>query len=98
MSKEFINSHPGESLKEILTEMNITAYRLSKSTGIPSSNLSEILNGRRGITADISARLGRFFIQSDGFWLNMQKTYELRQIQHDKKKELDLIPSYTNIG
>ncbi len=96
--EDFINVHPGEMLQDVLNEISISAYKLSKATSIPTSNLSEILNGKRKITPELSVRLGRFFEQSPSFWLNLQNSYELRQIEHDRKKELDSILPYAKIG
>jgi addiction module HigA family antidote len=70
--------HPGEVLREdFLIPLGITAYRLSKAIGIPESALSDILNGRRGITAATALRLARFFGTTPELWLNLQVAYEL---------------------
>ena len=56
------NIHPGEVLREeFLVPMNISAYRLSKELNIPQTRISEIVRGRRSITADTAIRLSRFF-------------------------------------
>lgn len=53
------NIHPGEVLlEEFMLPMEITAYRLSKSINIPQTRISEILKGKRRITADTALRLG----------------------------------------
>ncbi|TGK23120.1 HigA family addiction module antitoxin [Leptospira stimsonii] len=94
---KIINPHPGEILGDILEEMEISAYRLSKETGVPSPNIYDIISGKRGISAEISARFGRFFEQSDSFWLNLQNEYDLRNIEHDREKELKGIRTYKNV-
>ncbi|EQA63355.1 HigA family addiction module antitoxin [Leptospira alexanderi] len=94
---KFINPHPGEILHDILEEMEISAYRLAKETGVPSPNIYDIISRKRGISAEISARFGRFFEQSDSFWLNLQNEYDLRNIEHNREKELKEIKSYKQV-
>ncbi len=74
------NIHPGEILQlEFLQPMNISAYRLSKDIGVTQTRISEILSGKRSITADTALRLSRYFGNSAQFWLNLQTQYDLRQ-------------------
>ena len=74
------NVHPGEILlKEFLEPMNISAYRLSKETGIPQTRISEIVHGRRRVTADTALRLKSFFGTSAEFWLGLQDDYDLEE-------------------
>lgn len=82
MEKKF-NVHPGEILKEYLGEMEISAYRLSRATGISESNLSELINGKKDITARLSLLLGKFFGFNDEYWLRMQNHYDILE---QKKK------------
>ncbi len=86
------NIHPGEVLKEeFLAPMNISAYRLSKELDIPQTRISEIIRGRRSITADTAVRLSRFFGTSEEFWLNLQNTYDLEEIKRAKAEEFNRI-------
>ena len=86
------NIHPGEVLKEeFLVPMNISAYRLSKELDIPQTRISEIIRGRRSITADTAVRLSRFFGTSEEFWLNLQNTYDLEEIKRIKAEEFNRI-------
>lgn len=72
--------HPGEILQlEFLEPMNISAYRLSKDIGVTQTRISEILSGKRSITADTALRLSRYFGNNAQFWLNLQTQYDLRQ-------------------
>ena len=74
------NIHPGEVLeKDFLEPMGITAYKLSKETGIPQTRISEIVKTRRRITADTALRLSRFFGNSAQFWLGLQDDYDLEE-------------------
>ncbi len=78
--KKLSNIHPGEILsEEFLLPMEITAYRLSKEIGIPQTRISQILKGRRRITADTALRLSAFFGNSARFWLGLQDDYDLEE-------------------
>jgi addiction module HigA family antidote len=74
---DFAPVHPGEILRtEFLEPLGISAYRLSKAIDVPQTRLSEILRGRRSITADTVLRLSKALGLSDMFWLNMQARYD----------------------
>ncbi len=70
--------HPGETLREELDALDMSATELARRIEVPVNRITEILNGRRSITGDTALRLGRFFGTSGEFWLNLQKLYELR--------------------
>ena len=77
MKREIPLSHPGEILLEdFLRPMGITQYRLAKEIGVPAQRISEIVAGRRSITADTDLRLCRFFGLSEGYWLRGQVRYD----------------------
>ena len=87
------NIHPGEVLKaEFLEPLGITAYRLSKDTLIPQTRISEILKGKRRVTADSALRFAKYFGTSAKFWLGLQDDYDLEEEAKNKKSELDEIP------
>ncbi len=84
------NIHPGEILnEEFLFPMGISAYRLAKETFIPQTRVSEILKGKRKITADTALRLSRFFGNSPKFWLGLQNDFELEEEVIQKGDELN---------
>ncbi|MBS9778432.1 MAG: HigA family addiction module antidote protein [Gammaproteobacteria bacterium] len=84
--------HVGQYLKtEFLDEMGLTAYALAKAINIPQSRLSNIINGKRSITADTALRLARYFGTSSQFWLNMQANYDLQKATKKIKTELEHI-------
>ncbi len=70
--------HPGEILAEELDDLGLTVKALAGDLGVPVSRVTAILKGQRGVTADTALRLARFFGTTPEFWLNLQKTYELR--------------------
>lgn len=69
--------HPGRILKRELMARDLSANRLALALRVPSGRLTEILNGKRGISPDTALRLGRYFGNSSRFWLNLQTSYEL---------------------
>ena len=73
--------HPGETLREDLEALGMSAAELARRIEVPVNRITEILNGRRSITGDTALRLGRFFGTSGEFWLNLQKLYELRRAE-----------------
>ena len=74
------NIHPGEVLREeFLVPMGISAYRLAKEIDIPQTRISEIIHGKRAITADTAIRLSLFFGTSAEFWLNLQNLYDIER-------------------
>ncbi len=82
------NIHPGEVLlEEFMIPMEITAYRLSKDLEIPQTRISQILKGKRRITADTALRLSSYFGNSAKFWLGLQDDYDLEE----EKKVNELI-------
>jgi addiction module HigA family antidote len=90
------NIHPGEILlEEFLKPMAISAYRLSKDVLIPQTRISEIIKGRRRITADTALRLSKYFGTSAKFWLGLQDDYDLEEETTKKAEELNSIPSAT---
>jgi addiction module HigA family antidote len=87
------NVTPGEILREeFLEPMGISAYRLAKDTYMPATRVSEILKGRRRITADTALRLSAYFGNSADFWLGIQDEYDLREQQQSIEDELRSIP------
>jgi len=68
---------PGELLlEEFLKPMGISQYRLAKEISVPAQRISEIIAGRRAITADTDLRLCRFFRLSNGYWLRAQAAHD----------------------
>ena len=73
--------HPGEILLEEFmktSEPPINANRLAKALEVPANRITAIIKGQRGITGDTAVRLATLFNTSAEFWMNLQKTYELR--------------------
>ena len=70
--------HPGEVLMEDFIEgFGITQHKLAVAIDVPPRRISEIVHGKRGVTADTAMRLSRYFGTTPGFWMNLQMRYEL---------------------
>ena len=70
--------HPGEILRSELDELGLSANALAKALAVPTNRITAILKGQRGVTADTALRLSCYFGTTPQFWLNLQKTFELR--------------------
>jgi len=74
------NIHPGEVLmEEFLLPLEISAYRLSKDLDIPQTRISQIIKGKRRITADTALRLSSYFGNSAKFWLGLQNDFDIEE-------------------
>src|SRR6056297_650330 len=83
------NIHPGEILlEEFLRPLEITAYRLSKDTEIPQTRISQIIKGKRRITADTALRFSSYFGTTAKFWLGLQDDYDIEEEGKNKQKIL----------
>lgn len=69
--------HPGRILKRELTARNLSANRVALALRVPSGRITDILNGKRGISPETALRLAHFFGTSAGFWVNLQARYDL---------------------
>jgi antitoxin HigA-1 len=82
----------GEILREeFLAPSGITAYRLAKDIKVSTTTILEILNGRRKITVETALRLGKYFGNSERFWLNLQNDIDLRKKKENLAKEIENI-------
>ena len=87
------NIHPGEVLnEEFLKPLGITAYRLSKDIEIPQTRTSQIIKGKRRITADTALRLSKYFGTSTKFWLGLQNDYDIEEEMVKLGEVLNNIP------
>lgn len=90
MAKLLEPIHPGEILREeYLTPLEISINRLAREIGVPPGRISEIVNGKRGITADTALRLGRYFKVSPELWMGLQTEYDLRVARRMVGKEIE---------
>ena len=69
--------HPGEVLKELLVELELSSNGLALALRVPANRIGGILKGQRGVTGDTALRLARFFGTSAQMWMNLQAKYDL---------------------
>ena len=82
--------HPGEMLREeFMKPLGISINGLALELHVPVTRVSQIVNERRGITADTALRLARHFGMSADFWMNIQKEYELVLTRHKSLKTIE---------
>ena len=80
---------PGVILREeFIKPLGLTAYRVAKECGISHPGMSEILRGKRSITAETALRLGIYFGMEPEFWVRLQADYDLRKARREKLKLL----------
>jgi len=80
--------HPGEHIADELEELGMSASQLARDLDIPANRLTEIIRGRRGISADTALRLARWMGTSPQFWMNLQRNYELRLAEQEHGDEI----------
>jgi antitoxin HigA-1 len=86
------NIHPGEALKEEFPgPMGISAYLLTKETGLSQTRIGQIIKGERSITAESAVNLGKFFSVPAEFWMNLQTLYDIEGAQKRYKKDIKYI-------
>ena len=83
--------HPGEILSDELTELNIAAAELARAIQVPPNRITQIITGKRSISADTALRLGKWFGTGPRLWLNLQQTYELDLVSQELKSTLGKI-------
>ncbi len=70
--------HPGQFLREMLDELNISQAQLARTIGISPMRVSHVVNGSRPVTPQLALLFGRVFGQSPEYWLKLQMTYDLQ--------------------
>jgi len=80
--------HPGRLLKRELNARPLSANHLAIDLGVSSGRITDIINARRGITADTAVRLGRYFGNSAQFWLDLQSQYDIAVVEREHGAEI----------
>ena len=89
--RKFDPVHPGVVLAEdFLKELEVSQYRLAKGIGVSPRRINEIVQGKRGITADTALRFAKFFGMEAQFWMNLQSHYDLEIARDAIAGKLDL--------
>jgi addiction module HigA family antidote len=76
-------SHPGETLADELAARGLTASALALKLRVPANRISDILRGRRAVSAETALRLGRYFGTGAKFWVDLQAAYDLAVAERD---------------
>ena len=90
--------HPGTILADELEFIGMSGTQLAQKLLVPPNRISQILNGKREITADTALRLGRAFGMSAGFWMNLQKTYEMDLAMQAHGKEIEAVQPLKSVA
>jgi len=90
--------HPGEILADELDAIGITPTALAHALEVPPNRITQIIHGRRAITADTALRLSHWFGTAPQFWMNLQAAYDLRISLHEIGKKLLKLPTHKNSG
>jgi antitoxin HigA-1 len=80
--------HPGRLLRRELATRTLSANRLAINLGVPSGRITDILNGRRSISADTALRLGRYFGNSPQFWLDLQGQFDIAIAEREHGEDI----------
>jgi antitoxin HigA-1 len=91
--------HPGEVLREEwLVPLDINANRLAGALGVDRQKVYDIVNGKRGVSAEMALRLARWSGMRPGFWLGLQEQYDLAivQIEDGERIEREVLPLATS--
>lgn len=70
--------HPGEILRDELAELGLSARKFAAHIGVPANAVTQILNGERGVTAEMALRLGRAFGTGEGYWMSLQSCHDAK--------------------
>lgn len=81
--------HPGETIGEEIAARGLTAHAFAMKLRVPANRISEIIAGRRGVSAETALRLGRYFGNGAQFWINLQSGYDLAIAQRDHGERIE---------
>ncbi len=80
--------HPGEILADELEALGMSALALAKALHVPANRISQIIAGKRGLSADTAFRMIQLLGSTTGLWINLQKAYELRLAEQESGEEI----------
>lgn len=81
--------HPGRILKRELKARGMSANKLALALRVPSGRITQIINAKRGISAETALRLSRYFGNSARFWMNLQTRYDLARAELEIGSKVD---------
>jgi antitoxin HigA-1 len=83
--------HPGEILADELAALGMSATKFAKHIGVPPNAITTIINGQRGISAEMALRLGKVFETSERYWMNLQTYYDAKVARSKMAKKVAAI-------
>jgi len=94
-AKKLAAIHPGRLLAEDLLDIGVSVSHAARALRVPVNRITEIVSGKRGITADTALRLARYFGTSAQYWLNLQTRYDLQVAQDaaGERIEREVLPA-----
>ncbi|HEY2822589.1 MAG TPA: HigA family addiction module antitoxin [Candidatus Acidoferrum sp.] len=95
MPKKIKPVHPGEILREeFMLPFGLSMNRMAMDLRVPVTRIADIVNEKRGITADTALRFARYFDNTPTFWMNLQTRYDLEVAEDEiaAKVERDVLP------
>lgn len=91
--------HPGEFLADELQELNMSANQLASILKVPTNRITQLLKGKRAVTADTARRLAQFFGTTPQYWMNLQMIFEIDRdsLEQSKAAEIHSIPRFDHL-
>ena len=83
--------HPGEFLKEILEDRDISQAQFARAIGVAPMRISHIVKGARPVSAELALLFGRALGQSPQYWLNLQAAYDLKIAERSIRAQLKAV-------
>ncbi|HEY7611228.1 MAG TPA: HigA family addiction module antitoxin [Alphaproteobacteria bacterium] len=87
--------HPGEILKEDLSDIGVSAAELARDLRVPANRITRIIKGQQSITANTALRLAHWFGSSAQYWLNLQRNYDLAVAEREIGRLVKGLPRRT---
>ncbi|MFG0542995.1 HigA family addiction module antitoxin [Pseudomonas sp. YQ_5] len=85
--------HPGEILAERLEVIGVSPTELARQLRVPANRITQIINGKRGVTGDSALRLAHWFGESPQFWMNLQAHCDLEHAEAESGQSIKLLPT-----
>ena len=90
MARKLKPVHPGEILREeFMAPLRLSMNKVAMALRVPVTRIADIVNERRGITADSALRLARYFRNSPAFWMNLQTRYDLELAKDEIARQVE---------
>ena len=85
--------HPGQILKEELEDFGVLPTELARQVNVPANRITQLIQGKRNMTADTALRLGHWFGTDPQFWLNLQAQFDLASAETEAGEQIRSLPT-----